>query len=66
MEDSKPWWKSKTLRFNAAVAALGAIEANAQVIQPLLPVNFYSLLTVVLAAGNAMLRVITTASLTKD
>lgn len=56
----KPWWKSRTLRLNAAAAALAALEANTGLLQPLLPVNFYEALVVALAVGNAVLRVITT------
>lgn len=56
----KPWWKSRTLRLNAAAAALAAMEANTGLLQPLLPVNFYEALVVALAVGNAVLRVITT------
>lgn len=56
----KPWWKSRTLRLNAAAAALAALEVNTGLLQPLLPVNFYEALVVALAVGNAVLRVITT------
>lgn len=56
----KPWWKSRTLRLNAAAAALAALEANTGLLQPLLPVNFYEALAVFLACSNAVLRVITT------
>ncbi len=59
----KPWWKSRTLRLNAAAAALAAMEANTGLLQPLLPVNFYEALVVALAVGNAVLRVITTRPL---
>ena len=60
MATPKPWWKSRTLRLNAAAAALAALEANTGLLQPLLPVNFYEALVVALAVGNAVLRVITT------
>lgn len=59
MATPKPWWKSRTLRLNAAAAALAALEANTGLLQPLLPVNFYEALVVALAVGNAVLRVIT-------
>jgi len=63
MAIKKPWWKSRVLRLNAAAAALAALEANTGLLQPLLPVNFYSTLAVALAVGNAALRVITTQAL---
>lgn len=63
MAARKPWWQSRVLRINAAAAALAALEANTGLLQPLLPVNFYSAMAVVLAVGNAALRVITTQPL---
>lgn len=61
--DSKPWWQSKTLRINAAAAALVALEAGTGMLQPHLPVNFYTALAVGLPIVNAILRVITTQAL---
>lgn len=55
----KSWWKSRTLRFNAALAALAALEASSGALQALLPVDAWHAFTVVLAVGNALLRVIT-------
>ncbi len=63
MPTRKPWWKSRTLRLNAAAAALAALEANTGLLQPMLPVNFYEALAVALAVGNAVLRVATTQPL---
>ena len=63
MPTRKPWWKSRTLRLNAAAAALAALEANTGLLQPMLPVNFYEALVVALAVGNAVLRVATTQPL---
>ena len=56
----KPWWKSRVLRFNAALAVLAALDASTGALQALLPVDTYHLLTVLLAVGNALLRVATT------
>lgn len=61
----KKWYESKTLRFNAACAALIALEASLGVIQPLMPVNVYAILSLALTVGNAVLRVITSQGLTK-
>ena len=58
--NAKPWWLSKTLWINAIAAALVALEAGTGMLQPLLPVNFYTLLAVGLPVINAGLRIITT------
>lgn len=60
----KCWWKSRTLWFNAACAALLALEAATGVIQPYVPVNVYLVMAAVLPVVNAILRVITTQALT--
>lgn len=52
----KKWWKSKTLWFNAVVAALAAAEASFGVLQPVLPGNVYGWISFVLTVGNAILR----------
>jgi hypothetical protein len=62
---SKPFWKSKVLWFNILVAALAAGEASLHFIQPNIPMNVYGIIAVVLAVGNSILRVISTATLTK-
>ena len=59
----KPWWKSRTLWFNAAVAALAALEANASLIQPYVPGNIYGYGVLLLATGNAVLRIVTAQGL---
>ncbi|NMG29343.1 hypothetical protein [Aromatoleum evansii] len=59
MNNRKPWWRSKTLRVNAIAAALVAFEASFGLLQPLLPVNFYSAIAVALPVVNAVLRVVT-------
>ncbi len=61
----KPWWQSKTLWLNAIAAGLVALESGTGRLQPLLPVNFYTLLAVGLPVINAWLRVITTQGLGK-
>ncbi|GBL46260.1 hypothetical protein SFMTTN_2073 [Sulfuriferula multivorans] len=65
MPNKKPWWHSKTLWFNAAAAALVALEANTNLLQPYLPVNFYSALAVAMPIVNAVLRIVTTQGLSK-
>ena len=60
----KPWWKSKTLWFNAIVSGLATMEATASVLQPYVQGNIYALGIAVLAVGNAVLRVFSAARLT--
>lgn len=60
----KPWYNSKTITINALVAALVALEAGTGLLQPYLPGNFYTLIAVGLPVVNAILRVITTTTLT--
>jgi hypothetical protein len=55
----KPWWQSKTLWFNAILAGLAALEANAGLIQPYLPGNVYGWGMMLLTCGNAVLRLVT-------
>jgi hypothetical protein len=55
----KPWYKSKTIIVNALVAGLVALEAVSGLLQPHLPMNFYTAIAVGLPVINAVLRVIT-------
>ena len=55
----KPWYTSKTLIFNAIVAALGAVEMSAHLIQPMVDANIYAIGMFVLTVGNAVLRLVT-------
>lgn len=59
--EQKAWWKSKTLWVNAVAAMLVALEAGTGILQPLLPINLYTVLAVGLPIINALLRVITTS-----
>lgn len=65
MSTHKRWWRSKTLRVNALAAALVAFEASSGLLQPLLPVNLYTAIAVVLPVVNAYLRVVTKQELTR-
>lgn len=59
----KKWFdrviRSKTMWFNAVIAALAAMEGVFSLLQPLLPGNVFAWLTVALTVGNAFLRTIT-------
>jgi hypothetical protein len=65
MEENKAWWKSRTLQVNMLAAGLVALEAGTGALQPHLPVDFYTALAVALPIVNAMLRVVTTQSLSR-
>jgi hypothetical protein len=59
----KRWWRSRTLWFNAVVAALATAELSLHVLQPLLGQHTYPVIAFGLAVGNAMLRLLTTQGL---
>lgn len=61
----KKWYLSKTLWFNTIVSGLVALEASFSMLQPMLPANIYGVLVVVLAVGNAALRVVSNSKLIK-
>ncbi|MBB5017409.1 hypothetical protein HNQ59_000673 [Chitinivorax tropicus] len=55
------WLACKTLWLNALVAGTVALEAGWGLLQPLLPVDFYTLVAVALPVANAILRVLASA-----
>jgi hypothetical protein len=59
----KRWYQSKTIVVNVVAAGLVALEAVFGLLQPHLPVNFYTALAVGLPIINAMLRVITSEAI---
>lgn len=61
----KPWWKSKVIWFNAACAALTALEASMHFIQPYIPGNVYGWIILFVTMTNAFLRVITSQAIFK-
>jgi hypothetical protein len=63
--EKKPWYKSRTLWFNALVAVLAALELSANLIQPYVPGNIYGYGMVVLTVGNAFLRFLTSQGIGK-
>lgn len=56
---SKPWWRSRTLWLNALVLMAAAAETRLQLLQPLLPLNVYSLVAFGLPLLNVLLRLVT-------
>ena len=57
---SKKWYPSKTIWFNATAASLLLVEQNLPILQPLIPLNIYTVATVVIPLVNVWLRTITT------
>jgi len=61
----KPWWKSRTLWFNALVLALTAAETQINVLQGALPGGLFPWVAFGLPVVNAALRFITAQGLGK-
>lgn len=62
---SKPWWRSRTLWFNAIAFALIAAEANVRTLQSVISDGeLFAIVAFALPVINAALRVITTAPVT--
>lgn len=55
--------RSRTIWFNAVVAALAALEGVFGILQPFIPGNVFAWVTVVLTVGNTFFRVITTTAM---
>lgn len=62
---AKPWWASRTLWFNGLALALAALESALQFMQPLVPVNVFLALAIVLPLVNMGLRMVTTKAVYK-
>lgn len=65
MVRKKKWWRSRTLWFNAFMAAAAAAEAGLGILQPVLGASSYPTIAFTLAVGNALLRVVTTHAVEK-
>lgn len=57
--NAKPTYMSKTIILNVLAAVVVAAEANFHLLQPLLPVNVYSVISFTLVILNVALREIT-------
>jgi hypothetical protein len=55
--------RSKTMLFNALMAALTALEGAFSIMQPHMESNIYAYASIVLIVGNAFLRTLTTQPL---
>lgn len=67
MNTIKVWFlrviHSRTMWFNAVIAALAALEGVFGLLQPFVPGNIFAYITVILTTGNAFFRVFTTEAL---
>jgi len=64
-ENTKQWWKSKTLWFNVLVAAGAAIEMSISVIQGQFDPQVYLIIVGAVSGVNVVLRFVSTQGLTK-
>lgn len=65
--DVKPWYTSKTIWLNVAVAALAGVEAATGALKPVFGDNgLYLLIAGALPAANMILRAMTTVPLGKQ
>jgi hypothetical protein len=62
----KPWYKSKTLWFNALALMLAAAETQLHVLQGALPGGLFTWLAFALPVANAALRFITSTAVGKS
>ena len=69
MNTVKIWFaritRSRTMWFNAIIAALSALEGVFGLLQPYVPGNIFAYVTVILTVGNAILRTVTTQPLSE-
>lgn len=61
----KPWYKSKTIWFNAICGALTALEVSMNLIQPHIPGNVYGWVLMFVTIVNGFLRVISNQGINK-
>lgn len=66
MKDAKPWYKSKTLWFNALVAAMATAEAMSGILRDELSPLVYVFAMMIVAAVNMGLRSVTERPITID
>jgi hypothetical protein len=59
----KPWYRSKTIRLNAAAAALAVVELNFHLLQTSISPAVYVTAAGILAALNVLLRAVTTTGI---
>lgn len=65
MMHKKSWYLSKTIWLNALVVTLATIESSLNILQPILPVNFYAIVAFALPVLNVFLRTVTHSGVSK-
>ena len=63
--DTKPWWQSRTLWFNALCAVLAALEAGTGTLAQIFSPAIYPRVALAIAVCNAVLRIATTQGVSK-
>lgn len=61
--NTKPWYRSRTLWFNAAAAVLLVIEQQLGLIKPIMGAETYAAFALAVMSINAVLRVVTSMGL---
>jgi hypothetical protein len=56
--ECKPWWQSRTIWLNAAVAAVAIVEASSEALKPVLPPEAMGGLLAAVAVANVVLRAV--------
>lgn len=64
LAEEKPWWRSKTMWFNMAVAALIALEMNLPGLQGFIEPQTYAYVLMGVNIVNVVLRAVTKAPVT--
>ena len=64
LAEEKPWWKSKTMLFNMAAAALIALEMNLPSLQGMIDPPTYAYMLMGVNVVNVVLRFVTKAPVT--
>lgn len=65
MKTTKKFWQSRILWLNAAFAALTAVEASLSLLQSAVGPHAYLIIAGIVAAGNMILRTLTTQGVSK-
>jgi hypothetical protein len=58
-QQCKPWWHSKTIWLNTAVAAVAAVEASTEILKPIIPPDALGVVLAAVGILNVALRVAT-------
>lgn len=59
--EAKPWYKSKTIRFNVISGLLMGAEVHLELLRPIMGESVYGIALFVITMGNVYFRTITTS-----